>query len=195
MTLIELAVGLAIIAILAAVLTPIVTNYVDQARVAAAQSDVKTIAEAISRFEKDVGRYPMFTSGTIALPDSAATVIRLEGPGTTVTDTSGGASNWVNGSVSNTLQAQLLTNAPNYTSVAAGGNLSAPFRWKGPYMDPSSDPWGRRYLVNIANAKTTSNFACFVLSGGPDGKVDTQFDLSKTSAFSAGGDDVIYRIK
>ena len=152
MTLIEIAMALAIIAVLAAVLTPIVNNYVDQARVAAAQSDVKTIAESISRFEKDVGRYPMFANGTVLLPDSAATIIRLEGQGTAVTDTSGGASNWVNGSVSDTLDNQLLSNSPNYTAVASGGNLAAPFRWKGPYGTSTADPWGRKYLVNITNA-------------------------------------------
>ena len=39
-TLIELAVVLAIIAILAAILTPMVTNYLEQARVARAQADL-----------------------------------------------------------------------------------------------------------------------------------------------------------
>ena len=43
-TLIELAVVLAIIAFLAAILTPIVTNYIDQARIARTMSDARVLA-------------------------------------------------------------------------------------------------------------------------------------------------------
>src|ERR1700740_847733 len=78
-TMVEMVIVLAIIGILAAVLTPIVTNYVDQSRVAKAQGDVRTIGEAIGRFERDVGRYPMWTSATAntSLPDTAANVVTL----------------------------------------------------------------------------------------------------------------------
>ena len=59
-TLIELAVVLAIIAILAAVLTPLVTNYLDQARLTRAQADVRTIADAIKLYQRDTGRWPIY---------------------------------------------------------------------------------------------------------------------------------------
>src|SRR5439155_18709339 len=80
-TLVEMAIVLAIIAVLTAILTPLVTNYVSQARVGKAQADVRTIGEAIGHFEKDVGRFPMFTTGTGLLQDSSADVGRLESPG------------------------------------------------------------------------------------------------------------------
>src|SRR5437016_11407677 len=86
-TLIEMVITLAIIATLVAILTPVVTTYVDQARVAKAQSDVRTIGDAISRFERDVGRYPMFTTGSGALADSTGNVITLRGPGFQPADT------------------------------------------------------------------------------------------------------------
>ena len=79
MTMIEMVVVLGIIAVLAAILTPIVSNYIDQSRLVRAQSDVRVIGEAISRFESDMGRYPMFSSGSGNLPDSAADVVRLGG--------------------------------------------------------------------------------------------------------------------
>src|SRR5438105_13609867 len=63
-TLIELAVVLAIIAVLAAVLTPMVTGYLDQARTARAQADVRTIADAIKLFNRDTGRWPIYDSST-----------------------------------------------------------------------------------------------------------------------------------
>jgi len=192
MTMIEMVVVLGIIAVLAAILTPIVANYIDQSRLARAQSDVRVIGEAISRFESDMGRYPMFTNGSGNLPDSAADVVRLEGPGTTLTDTSGNTTNWVNGSVSDLLADQLLSNAPAYSQTSS---LAKPFKWKGPYINPDSDPWGRKYVVNIANAKSTSPYACFVLSAGPDGIVQTSFSIAENSSVSASGDDIIYRIK
>ena len=61
-TLIELAVVLAIIAILAAILTPMVTGYLDQARVARAQADARTIADAVKLYQRDTGRWPVYAS-------------------------------------------------------------------------------------------------------------------------------------
>src|SRR5947208_1221873 len=85
-TMLEMVIVLAIIGTLAAILTPMVTNYVDQSRVAKAQSDARTIGEAISRFEKDVGRYPMFTTGTGLLQDSSANIVTLRSPGNLPTE-------------------------------------------------------------------------------------------------------------
>src|SRR5206468_8418349 len=70
-TLIELAVVLAIIAVLAAVLTPMVTGYLDQARTARAQADVRTIADAIKLYQRDTGRWPVFNTNA-AVPNTVA---------------------------------------------------------------------------------------------------------------------------
>ncbi len=198
---IEMVTVIAIIAVLAAILTPLVSNYIDQSRVAKAQSDTRTIGESISRFEKDVGRYPMFTVGTGALADSSADVGRLETPGTnpTATDTL-----WTQTpTFANTLCAsntcsveplanQLLTNSRLYPTTSS---MAKPFKWKGPYLDATADPWGNKYLANIINCKSASTNACFVISAGPDGIVQTAFNISETSAVSASGDDVLYRIR
>ena len=63
-TLIELAVVLAIIAVLAAILTPMVTGYLDQARVARAQADTRTVADAIKLYQRDTGRWPVYNSAS-----------------------------------------------------------------------------------------------------------------------------------
>jgi prepilin-type N-terminal cleavage/methylation domain-containing protein len=191
-TLVELAVSLAAIAVLAAVLTPLVSKYVDQSRVAAAQAGTKAIADAISQMERDLGRYPMFTTGSGFLKDSDGNVMRLEGPGATMMDTSGNVSNWVNGSTADDLADQLLSNAPGYPTTSS---LAKSFKWKGPYLAPETDPWGNKYLVNITNAKSGNAYAVFVLSAGPDGVVDTPFNLSRTSAVSPSNDDILSRIK
>src|SRR5581483_3230627 len=71
-TLIELAVVLAIIAVLAAVLTPMVTGYLDQARTARAQADVRTIADAIKLYNRDTGRWPIYETSAANTSDTAA---------------------------------------------------------------------------------------------------------------------------
>ena len=75
-TLIELAVVLAIIAILAAILTPLVTNYIDQARVTRAQADVRTIADAVKLYQRDTGRYPIY-DGASNYPNTVGTGIQV----------------------------------------------------------------------------------------------------------------------
>src|SRR5260370_12454175 len=87
-TMIEMVIVLAIIGLLAAVITQMVTNYVDQSSVAKAQSDVRTVGEAISRFERDVGRYPMWSTANALLQDTTANVVTLRSPGTLPTETS-----------------------------------------------------------------------------------------------------------
>lgn len=196
----EMVIVLAIIGTLAAILTPIVVGYVDQSRIGKAQADVKTIGEAIARFERDVGRYPMWSTANSLLQDASANVVTLRGPGVLPTEASTTA--WTSASPTDgdcasgcqfdDLQDQLLTNAPVY---ATNTSLGKPFRWKGPYLDATTDPWGYAYLVNIINCKSTSNDACFVLSAGPNNKVETSFNNPKSSSLSPAGDDILYRIK
>jgi len=56
-TLMEMAIVLATIAILAAILTPIITSYVDRARLNAARTDVKNIAAALVQYNTDLKFY------------------------------------------------------------------------------------------------------------------------------------------
>jgi Tfp pilus assembly protein PilE len=205
----EMAIVVAAIAVLAAILTPIVASYVDQARIAKAQTDVRAIAEAISRFEQDVGRYPMFSSGS-ALLDSNANVAYLSGTASSaVTDLTSPAY-WSsnappalcspNTCTTSTLASQLVQNGPMYPTTSS---LAKPFFWKGPYLDPEQDslgnnfqdPWGHAYYINVINCKSTSNYACFVLSAGPNGEIETSFQISANTSFSASGDDILYRIR
>ena len=108
-TLIEIAITLVIILVLAVVLVPLTVGFLDQARAARAQSDVRSIGEA------------------------------------------------------------LLT----------------------------ADPWGRKYLVNIINAKTSSTSAVLVVSAGPDGVLQTFFNPLRTSTTYGGvsADDLVFRIR
>src|SRR6266699_4212953 len=91
-TLIELAMVLAIIAVLAAVLTPMVTGYLDQARVARAQADTRTAGDAIKLYQRDTGRWPVYASST-DYPNTIGGGKALIG-GSTGTNPVNGAATW-----------------------------------------------------------------------------------------------------
>lgn len=73
--------------------------------------------------------------------------------------------------------------------------------WKGPYVDriPSVDPWGRSYVVNIANADPTVAAASqkwvIVISAGPDGNLNTSATAALASSAEPTGDDIIARVR
>src|SRR5947207_185073 len=87
-TLMEMVVVLAIIAILAAILTPVVTSYLERARLDRSMSDVKKITAALIQFNTDTRMWPIYsgTFTTIAGPvyqiESTAGNDALVGTGT-----------------------------------------------------------------------------------------------------------------
>ena len=83
--------------------------------------------------------------------------------------------------------------------------------WAGPYVAvlPKTDPWGNKYLVNVqelhsahliashATASEVGNLpkiAVIVLSAGANRMIETSAQQGYDS-FSAGGDDIVFRIK
>ena len=188
-TLIEVAVTLAIIGLLAAILTPVVGNYVDQARTTRAASETQNIANAILGFSKDTGKFPIFESGA-SITVSSTTFNVLVGPGTAA-GCSGCTATWLS-SNSGDLGNILERNTPNYTTTGK-------FAWRGPYLtDIASDPWGNKYYVNGPGMAFGQKKAVFVLSAGPNGVIDTTFSQdtgSGSSAVTVGGDDIVARVR
>jgi prepilin-type N-terminal cleavage/methylation domain-containing protein len=189
-TLIEVAVTLAIIGLLAAILTPVVSNYVDQARTTRAASETQNIANAILSFSKDTGKFPIFTSGA-SITVSSTTYAVLAGPGTDATCTSSCGTTWLSGN-SGDLGNILERNAPSYPTTGK-------FAWRGPYLtDIASDPWGRKYYVNGPGMAFGQKIAVFVLSAGPDGVIQTSYNPaigSGSAAVTVGGDDIVARVR
>lgn len=79
-TLIELMVVILILAILAALIVPKVINRQDDAKVAAAKSDVSRLMDAIQAFRLDNDRYPTTEEGLQALRTPPADVNNWKGP-------------------------------------------------------------------------------------------------------------------
>jgi prepilin-type N-terminal cleavage/methylation domain-containing protein len=192
-TLIELAVVLAIIAVLAAILTPIVTSYIDQSRDVRGRSDVGAISRAVLLYQRDTGRFPIYSSFANANADTAAADLLVTGgaaPSTT------GAADWTGVSTTADLAEYLNVNklsAGVGTGASGGQNLGA-VAFRGPYLDNviQSDPWGNRYTVTARHLRRTSQSSwAFVISAGPDSTITTDFDQAKTAAFAATGDDLV----
>src|SRR5260370_22488782 len=189
-TLVEMAIVLAIISVLAAVLTPVVLNYVDQARIVRATADVKTIADAIRLYQRDTARYPIYANMTQALADTPAAT-ELVGPGSAPTAPNG--SNWANNFTTNTdLIAALNQNLLALSTSAQVGKVA----YRGPYIGSlDSDSWGNRYVVTATNLKVSSTNWAFVLSAGPNGILETNPSQPNSSAFMVDGDDLVAIIK
>ena len=153
-TLIEVIVVAAIIAILAGILVPMIFNQIDESKTARAQADVKSLAMAIQMLRKDTGKFPTLDKTTatdtvtiLYVPDGNAGIPNL-------------AAGWSNAKENN-ITDHLRDNSGAYSN------------WKGPYLPQLSvDPWNNAYVIN-ADAFRSPGSAVWVLSGGPNGKIDT----------------------
>lgn len=188
-TLIEMAVVLAIIAVLAAVLTPMVTGYIDQARIVRATADVKTIADAVRLYERDNGKYPVYSNATNAANNTVvATYLVGSGSPPLLTTTFG--------TLTSTASLTTQMNS-NLLGLSTGSQVTNPGRvaFRGPYLGGlDTDPWGNEYIVTANNLSGTTNWSV-VISAGPNGQLDTNPNQANTTTFTVSGDDIVAIIK
>jgi prepilin-type N-terminal cleavage/methylation domain-containing protein len=189
-TLIEVIVAIAVVAILAGIITPSVIKHLEDSRRARALNDCGVIGATVASFYKDLGRLP-----NAPVPADATFV--LVGTGNTPAAANANANNWITATTA--ANADLLYNhlgqnrpknvAANAYSVVAGSELI----WRGPYQGSfPPDPWGNRYAVNIG-ASLNAAYSILVLSAGPNGTVETAFNLALNG--NAAGDDIIFKIR
>lgn len=192
-TLMEVIVILGVIAILAAIIAPLVVRYLDDANKVRAESDVRAIAAAILKFHQDTSRFPYFNDGNAS--GTTPNYDILTGSGTAPTDGTGTALWNLGTATKDTLDNQIQRNQPGGDATKAY-KTTGRFAWKGPYLDTvAEDPWGNQYLVNIAKLKPGDNKQAWVISSGPNGKIETVFDVLNTGAVALGGDDIGARIQ
>lgn len=79
-TLTEMLVVIAIIGLIAAVLTPSLMGQLGRARVKSAQLQLESVAAAVEMFQSDVGRYPTAAEGLKVLITEPADVEGWTGP-------------------------------------------------------------------------------------------------------------------
>jgi prepilin-type N-terminal cleavage/methylation domain-containing protein len=209
-TLLEVVVVLAVTAALVAALAPLAFRYLDDAKKTQAQNDANQIAQAIGQFFKDVGRAPYKNNTTTPIKIQAKESGDFDclygsngNEWTTATDATGSAS-WTSGggiqcqsgsATRDTIEDQLILNTPGGSGTKAytTSGISA---WEGPYL-PSvpADPWGNKYLVNIGKADPNAGKAVWVISGGPNGSLETSVTAAANGTLTPVGDDIIARVK
>ena len=227
LTMMEVIVVLAVIGIMAAMLTPMVLNYLDDAKVSAAQTDVKAIAGSVLKLSRDVGHFPFYKDGnqTTGDPDFDLLVGQgndpTDGTGKWLSSGSGGfpgqgqgvqdgfpgqgqgvqggfPGQGSSGSVkTDGLENHLIKNTPGGATDNRYA-VTGPRAWRGPYLEKiAQDPWGNRYLANIKNANPNdvSPKVVWVLSAGPNGKIETDPTALTDSGPVPGGDDIVVRVK
>ncbi len=197
-SLVEATIILSVFAILAAVLSPVLSTAIDGAKRARARDDAEAICTAIQQFFADTGKNFFQTDG--GRPVRAATPVEVLISDGDVPDLGPtGDNQWrapFNGTTVDTLANHLVQNTPGdnparaYPTPGAGG-------WRGAYLtapvDP--DPWGNRYAVNVkffAPRRKTGGRGredIVVISAGPDEEIDTDFDRD---GLAPGDDDIIF---
>jgi prepilin-type N-terminal cleavage/methylation domain-containing protein len=194
-TLIEVIVAIAVVAILAGIITPSVIKHLDDSKRARAQNDCLVIGSAIASFYKDTGRMPTLTLTAATAMLVSEGNLPASGQGAT---TNGWRTATTAANVDLFINHLAQNNPKGLTATVYPDPASAPgneFVWRGPYQTSfPADPWGNRYAVNLG---TNSN-AVWVLSAGPDGKIDTPFAPPQAAAgatITTEGDDIAYRMK
>lgn len=190
-TLVEVIVVLAVVLLLTGIAVPLIGGYVEDGRRARAEAEIRTLAAAVLKFNKDVGTWPTTNSS------GAPNYLYVLGSGETkptANPYSRGHSfaTWLQGTRGDILDNHLLRNQPQ-GATAAAYPITGNMRWRGPYVAGSTplDPWGRPYVVNVIagwNGNATNHRRIFVLSAGPDGRINTPARARSTDDIS--GDDI-----
>ncbi len=206
-TLIEVIVVIAVVAILAAILTPTIAKQIQDSRISRAKNETLVIGAAISDLRKDTGWWPY----TNANGPSGGVDRVLGDPSTVPTGAASGAgagaANWGSYGSTKRLSDYLYYNNPDDNTGSSGQNetgqdypTTGDFKWNGPYIKKIllNDPWGRSYVINAryfpGNTRGgTNRHHVYVLSAGPDHLWSTPYS-DATPSEEIMGDDIGYRI-
>ena len=215
LTLVEMTVILSVIVILTTVLVPTVMSHIAQARVIRAQQDVRALANALTRFFDDTGFMPT-TSDVINGRPGNLTLDLLITPGEAPSlpdDATASLQLWITGR-GDYFRNHLVNNTPGYDGDPNTDDrfddipgyrlmtFETKTGWDGPYISlPEADPWGNRYMCNVIYLKPGTGVVArdgevkrtvLIISAGPDGIIQTEFEQLKTNARTK-GDDIAYR--
>ena len=184
-TLMEMAIVLAIISVLIVVLTPIVSSYLERARIDRTQMDLQHLAAAIIQFHTDTQKWPIYASPWDGNPTHAADAMKTNGVEAQIA--TGVLAGWT------------LTTTGNIIEVMNSNSLSLDttgvHAWRGPYATFDMDPWGTAYYLTSKNFAPGSTKAGYLVSAGPNQTIDTQYEQERTDPFVSGGDDLVVQIK
>ncbi len=194
-TLTEVAVVVAIVAIIAATIVPIALDKTQSARKVSAVGGVASIATAIVTLYNDTTEFPT-RKGT---ERDKIEVLRSGSDGTLDPDFAPGISALWGLSEVDKLSNHLLVDKPGGVANGYKDNNGV---WRGPYIgDVGTDPWGRNYMIiakGFYDAGTgAAPIYAWVLSAGPNETIETNIDSdtlnsNATTGLITNSDDIGY---
>ncbi len=193
-TLIEVVVVIAAIAIIAAILSPVIAKNIKDAKVSRAVADVKILTAAVGDFFKDLKTWPFLIDGSQPVGIDNHLYL-LAGYGHDGASSGGTTQDWnrVGGWPSNKIdrmENHLMKNAPPVAHYD-------PQLWHGPYIARiTADPWGTHYSINVAYLTSyhPEGDVVWVISAGENKTWETEI-AQKNDHIVIGGDDIVFRIK
>ena len=237
LSLVEVTIILLVLMLLTGVLAPSIMDFVEDARWVKVKEDCEAIGVSVARLTRDVGPCLKFNGTGPCDTANRVDILASDGPDVTPSDLAGsaltpfsssavtpGSINWDHDSdalVGDRMEHQFTINAPGYATPASGGFPVGPLfglGWRGAYLSSpiGPDPWGHKYLVNVAflasASDTTGDDArssvavgpplsggewiardVFCLSPGPNGRYETHFGgCSAGGGTCREGDDFVY---
>ena len=166
-TLIEVVVVIAVVAILAAILTPSIVKSIEDAKISRAKNEVIVLTAAFASFYKDIGTKRLFPDAA-GNPDTYEVIFsegNLSGDNETVNFPG----------TRETLKNHFGGNGAETAPGIFDNRYDAAYgigRWKGPYSKKivESDPWNRRYIIYVED---NAGLYSWAISAGPDGAFAT----------------------
>lgn len=197
-TLVEVTVLIAVIGLLAGLVTSSAGEMLQKSKVLRSQDEVEEIGRAIAGFYADNGFFPR-TADTSAGRPGGELLGTLVGEAA-LPETTSASESWI-GSRADLLASHLTANDRGYRPRSTLGALG----WSGPYLGAGigRDPWGHAYLVNVyyLDARSvvqepdgTPLGAVFALSAGPNGVIETPYFQPREAA-AVYGDDIAFRLQ
>ncbi len=158
-TLVEVVVTLAVVAILSAIMIPLISNNIKSARVTKAGADAKSIMDAIVKFRHDLARWPVYNNSGVYHNLLYGEGIRN--------------SSWESANPKLSLHFSLVVRPTFYNPGPSRDGTPA---WNGPYIAKvKQDSWGNAYLVN-SQFFGDENRRVWVISAGQDKTISTPFN-------------------
>lgn len=189
-SMLELTMVIALLAILTGIIGHSVGGEPERARQLRAATEVETLAQALRTFKTTVGQWPTLDAG--GRRDGVR--VLLSGPRMPSANPWVGAHaffTWSNTARGDLMHNHLLVNAPAGQSVQRYPT-TGDAGWRGPYLETCPlDPWGRPYVANVIVAHSpdaVNHRRLFVLSAGPDGRWQT--NANATAQQRVAGDDI-----
>ncbi len=181
MSLIEATIILMVLFLLTAVMSPAVTDYIEDARHSKGKGDVEAIGTTIQRLQRDVGPCLKIVSTAACTLSNRVDILRSNGPDVTAADLGTSATDFSNAgvdpnplnwddaqaaNVGDTMENQFVVNRPSYNTPAetipTGYTKTGPqagIGWRGAYLAGpiGTDPWGKVYLSNTVFLVVATN--------------------------------------